>query len=55
VAEIDLCSGVGKADIAFAIPSLTNQIDPPLFESVIADSNTKDSTFDCEPKPTDGK
>jgi hypothetical protein len=55
LAEIDLCSGVGKAGIAFAIPSLTNQIDPPLFESVISDSNTKDSTFDCEPKPTDGK
>ena len=51
VAEIDLCEKVGKADIALAIPSLTNQIDPPLFESVISDSNIRDSTFGCEPKP----
>jgi hypothetical protein len=51
LAEVDLCEKVGKADIAFAIPSLTNQMDPPLFESVISDSNTKDSTFGCEPKP----
>lgn len=50
LAEIDLCEKVGKADVAFAIPSLTNQTDPPIFESVISDSNTKDSTFDCEPK-----
>jgi len=51
LAEIDLCEKVGKADVAFAIPSLTNQIDPPLFESVISDSNIRDSTFGCEPKP----
>ena len=50
LAEIDLCDKVGKADIAFALLSLTSQIDPP-FESVISDSNTRDSTFDCEPKP----
>ena len=51
LAEIDLCEKVGKADIAFAIPILTNQMDPQLFESVISDSNTTDSTFDCEAKP----
>jgi hypothetical protein len=51
LAEIDLCEKVGKADIAFAIPILTNQMDPQLFESVISDSNTTDSTFGCEPKP----
>jgi len=50
VAEIDLCEKVGKADVAFAIPSLTNQTDPPIFESVISDSNTRDSTFGCVPK-----
>jgi hypothetical protein len=55
LAEVDLCEKVGKADIAFTIPSLTNQTDPPLFESVISDSNTRDSTFDCEAKPIVGK
>ncbi len=55
LAEVDLCEKVGKADVAFAIPSLTNQTDPPLFESVISDSDTKNSTFGCEPKPIVGK
>ena len=55
LAEVDLCEKVGKADIAFAIPSLTNQSDPQFFESVISDSNTRDSVFDCEPSPIVGK
>jgi len=51
LAEVDLCDRVGKADIAFAVPILTNQGDPSTFESVISDANTADSAFDCQPKP----
>ena len=55
LAEVDLCERVGKADIAFAGPSFTNQIDPPGFEFVISDSKTGDSAFACESKPIDPK
>ncbi len=47
LAEVDLCERVGKADIAFEGPILTNQIDSG-FEFVISDSNTGDSAFDCD-------
>ena len=55
LAEINLCDRVGKADIAFAVPTLTNQGEPSTFESVISDSNTLDSAFDCEPKAIGAK
>ena len=47
LAEVDLCERVGKADIAFEGPILTNQIDSG-FGFVISDSNTGDSAFDCD-------
>lgn len=53
--EINLCDRVGKADIAFEGDSLTGRNDPSGFEVVISDSNTQDSTFDCEPKAIDAK
>ena len=55
LAEVDLCEKVGKADIAFAVPALTNQGDPSTLEFVISDSSTLDSTFDCEPKTITAK
>jgi len=55
LAEVDLCERVGKADIAFAGPSFTNQIDPPGFEFVISDSKIGDSAFDCDFKVVDAK
>ena len=55
LAEIDLCSGVGKADIAFEGDSLSGRVDPATFEFVVSDSNTRDSTFNCEPKAIDVK
>jgi hypothetical protein len=55
VAEIDLCSGVGKADIAFEGDGLSGRNDPATFEFVLSDSNTRDSAFDCVPKPIDPK
>jgi hypothetical protein len=53
LAEIDLCNRAGKADIALVSDSFAGQIDPPKAEFVISDSNTADSTFDCELKPID--
>ena len=47
LAEVDLCERVGKADIAFEGPILTNKIDSG-FEFIISDSNTGDSAFDCD-------
>jgi hypothetical protein len=55
LAEVDLCERVGKADIAFAGPSFTNQSDLSGFEFVISDSKTADSAFTCEGKPIDPK
>ena len=55
LAEVDLCERVGKADIAFEGPSVTNQSDPSGFEFVISDSKTADSSFDCQAKPIDPK
>ncbi len=55
LAEIDLCNRVGKAEVAFEGDSFGDRIDPPTFDFVISDSNTRDSTFDCEPKFVDGK
>jgi hypothetical protein len=51
LAEVDLCDRAGKVDIAFGRPSISNQSDPTVLEFVISDSNTRDSAFDCEPKP----
>jgi hypothetical protein len=52
VAEIDLCAGTGKADLAFQNnPIISPNDQPPLLEFVISDSNTKDSAFACEKKP----
>jgi len=47
VAEVDLCDGTGKADIAFEDP---RRAGPRAVEFVISDSNTKDSAFSCESK-----
>jgi len=55
LAEVDLCERVGKADIAFVGDALSGRIDPPTFEFIISDSNTGDSTLDCQPKPIVGK
>ena len=55
LAEVDLCDRTGKADIAIVVPTLTNQGAPSTLESVISDSSTGDSTFDCEPKTITAK
>ena len=55
LAEVDLCEKVGKADIAFEGDSLSGRVDPATFEFVVSDSNTRDSTFNCEPKAIDVK
>ena len=55
LAEVDLCDRAGKADIAIAVPTLTNQGGPSTLEFVISDSSTGDSTFDCASKAIDAK
>ena len=55
LAEVDLCARVGKADIAFEADILTGRTDQPAFESVISDSGTQDSAFDCAFKTIDLK
>jgi|GEM_PF-2009156 len=56
LAEVDLCEKVGKAAVAFAGSNvLTGRNDPPGFESVISDSSTGDSAFDCAFKTIDPK
>ena len=55
LAEVDLCERAGKADIAFEADSITGRTDTPAVEFVISDSNTADSSFDCQPKPIDPK
>jgi hypothetical protein len=47
LAEVDLCDGIGKADVAFEDP---RRAGPRALEFVISDSNTKDSAFNCESK-----
>lgn len=47
VAEVDLCSAVGKADIVFVNEfSTIGQKDAPA-EFIVSDLNTRDSAFDC--------
>ena len=56
LAEVDLCQGVGKADIAFAGANIiTGRSDSPGFESVISDSITRDSVFTCDLKTIEPK
>jgi hypothetical protein len=55
LAEVDLCEKVGKAVITSAGPGITSKDDLPGFELIISDSNTQDSTFDCETKAIDPK
>jgi len=50
LAEVDLCAGAGKADIALA-PGR----DTASFESLLSDSSTQDSKFDCDFKAIEVK
>ncbi|HKA18983.1 MAG TPA: hypothetical protein VKN18_11900 [Blastocatellia bacterium] len=49
VAEVDLCSASGKADVVFVNEFSTRPKDEPV-EFVLSDSNTRDSVFDCRLK-----
>ena len=48
LAEVDLCAGAGKANIAFQGGSLTSQNDTASFEALLSDSSTQDSKLDCD-------
>lgn len=48
LAEVDLCAGAGKANIAFAGGSSTDQNDTASSEVLLSDSSTQDSKFDCD-------
>jgi hypothetical protein len=50
LAEVDLCSRAGKADVALQEASKTGRFDEPTFEVVVSDSNTGDSALTCAPK-----
>jgi len=55
LAEADLCSKVGKADIAFRVTTLSTFDTSPDFESIVSDTNLRDSVFDCSVKATTDK
>ena len=49
LAEVDLCSRAGKADVALQGDILTGRFDGA-FEAVVSDINTGDSAFTCATK-----
>lgn len=53
LAEADLCSKVGKADIVFSVNTIGTIDTSPDFESVVSDTNLRDSVFDCDKATTD--
>jgi len=55
VAEVDLCAKVGKADLVFGDTITKSPNDTAPSESVLSDSNTLDSVFDCSLKQVDLK